>query len=203
MTIRKGEPWGGPGALPDDGVLVHTDAEARAVVTAARRAGLPVPTLGLLGGDLARAVGATGDEARLRGPDARRLPLDLGAVLVDGTLHWFVAHLVARGPLWQGRAVVAMNTELLGPWKVAPRAHPNDGLLDVLDGRLGWDDRLKARRRAVHGEHLPHPAIRVTRTAAIQVELDRPTEVRLDGERIGRARRLSIRVEPDALVGVV
>lgn len=203
MTIRKGEAWGEPGTLPDDGVLVRTDAEARAAVTAARRAGRPPPALGLLGGDLARAVGATGDVARLHGPDARRLPLDLGSVLVDGTLHWFVAHLVARRALWQGRVVVAMNTELLGPWKVAPRAHPNDGLLDVLDGRLGWDDRLKARRRAVHGEHLPHPGIRVTRTAAIQLELDRPTEIRLDGERIGRARRLSIRVEPDALIGVV
>lgn len=203
MTIRKGEEWGEPGTLPSDGVLVTSDAEARAVVTAARRAGRTPPPLGLLGGDLARALGATGDRDRLHGPDARRLPLDLGSVLVDGTLHWFVAHLVARRPLWSGRFVVAMNSEHLGPWKVAPRAHPDDGLLDVLDGRLGVDDRLKARRLVRHGGHLPHAGIRQVRTSAIQVDLDRPTEIRLDGERIGRARHLSIRVEPDALVAVV
>src|SRR5690606_21746422 len=66
VTIRKGEPWGEPGALPEDGIVVRSDAEARAVVTAARRAGEPVPPLGLLGGDLCRALGGTGDEARLR-----------------------------------------------------------------------------------------------------------------------------------------
>ena len=38
MTIEKGQDWGEAGPLPDDGVLVRSDAEARAVVTAARRA---------------------------------------------------------------------------------------------------------------------------------------------------------------------
>ena len=32
MTIRKGEPWGEPGALPSDGFFVRTDAEARRLV---------------------------------------------------------------------------------------------------------------------------------------------------------------------------
>jgi len=86
VTIRKGEPWGGPGPLPDDGVLVRTDAEARRAVTDARRAGRAVPALGLLGGDLARTCGSTGRADRLRGSEAQRLPVDLGEVLVDGTL---------------------------------------------------------------------------------------------------------------------
>lgn len=203
MTIRPGEPWGEAGVLPDDGVVVRSDATARAVATEARRAGREVPPLGLLGGDLATSVGSRGDEERLHGPEARRLPLDLGSVLVDGVQHWFVAHLVARRSLWQGRFVAVMNCERLGPWKMAPRAHPNDGLLDVLDGRLSVDDRAKARRRAVVGDHVPHPGIVVRRTAAVQIDLDRPTEVRLDGEAIGRARHLVIRVEPDAYLGVV
>ena len=56
MTIRKGEPWGRPGALPAHGVVVRTDAEARAIVTAARRATEPVPPLGLLGGEAYRVL---------------------------------------------------------------------------------------------------------------------------------------------------
>jgi hypothetical protein len=37
----------------------------------------------------------------------------------------------------------------------------------------------------------------------VQVDFDAPTPVWLDGERVGDARRLSVRVEPDALVCVV
>jgi hypothetical protein len=199
MTIRKGQDWGRPGALPDDAVLVHTDGEARDVVTRARRAHQDPPPLGLLGGDLARALGATGREDRLRSGQAREVSVDLGAVLLDGTLHWFVAHLVARRPAWAGRFVVVMNTEYLGAWKMAPRAHPNDGRLDVLDGALGLDDRLKARRRLPRGEHLPHPRIATRQVSSLQIELERPTPVRLDGEQRGTFRNLSIRVEADAL----
>src|SRR5688500_8606151 len=94
MTIEKGQAWGHSGALPVGAVVVHSDAEARAVVERARRAGEPVPALGLLGGDLCRTVGGVGDEGRLRSDEAVHLPVDLGSVLIDGRLHWFVAHLV-------------------------------------------------------------------------------------------------------------
>jgi len=199
VTIRKGEAWGGPGALPDDGVLVRSDAEARRTLTAARRAREPFPALGLLSGDLARTCGATGDEARLRGPDAQRLPVDLGEVLVDGVLHVFVAHLVARRSWWRGPVLVAMNAEFLGDWDVAPRSHPNDGRLDLLQADLPMGDRWKARARLRTGAHVPHPGISERRVRAEQVDLPPGTRVWLDGELLGPARALSIRCVPDAL----
>lgn len=203
MTVRKGERWGTQGPLGPEGVMIHDDRAARAVVVTARRRDRTPPELGLLGGDLAHTVGATGDADRLRTDAASRLPIDLGSVLIDGRLEWFVAHLVVRRRWWQGPFLVAMNAEYLGPWKVAPRAHPGDGLLDVLDGSLGLDDRLRARSRLGTGDHLPHPDIRVRRVAAVQYDVPRGAAVWLDGERIGPASTLSIRVEPDALVGVV
>lgn len=203
MTVRKGELWGSPGALPPDGVVVRTDAEARAVITRARRGDQPMPVLGLAGGDLARTCGATGDEARLRSTEAQQLPIDLGEVLVDGSLHFFVAHLVARRSWWQGRVTVAMNAQYLGRWDVAPRSHPNDGRLDLLDGDLPLGDRLKARSRLASGTHVPHPGITERRVKAVQLDLDRGTAVWLDGERLGPARALSIRIVPDALTVVV
>jgi hypothetical protein len=205
VTLRRGEAWGEAGGLPAGGVVVGSDAEARAVVEAARRAGDPVPALGLVGGDLCRTLGGRGDRGRIEGGGGVRVPVDLGSALVDGRHHWFVAHLVARRSWWRGRVVAVMNAEFLGPWDVAPRAHPGDGLLDVLDAapslRLG--DRWKARRRLPTGAHLPHPAIAVARRAAVQIDLDRPTPVWLDGEPVGEARNLSVRLEPDALVCVV
>ncbi|MEX2659687.1 MAG: hypothetical protein WD232_08315, partial [Acidimicrobiales bacterium] len=107
MTIRKGQAWGEAKPLPGDGVVVHTDAEARRVVTEALRANRPVPPLGLVGGDLCRTLGGTGDEGRLRSEVATTVPCDLGVALLDGRLHWFVAHLVARRGWWRGRAWVA------------------------------------------------------------------------------------------------
>jgi hypothetical protein len=204
VPIAKGEPWGQPGPLPPHGVVVRSDAEARAVVTAARRAGEPVPPLGLLGGDLCRTLGGKGDEGRLRSEHAMALPVDLGAVLLDGRLHWFVAHLVARGSWWRGRVVAAMNAQFIGAWDVAPRSHPNDGRLDVLDADLPFDERLQARARLKHGTHVPHPRIDERRQAAVQLDFDRPTPVHLDGQRLDDpARHLSIRVEPDALLCVI
>jgi hypothetical protein len=205
MTVRKGEGYGEPGILAEHGVVVHSDAEARRIVERARRSGERPPPLGLAGGDLCRTLGGRGDVARLRSGDAVRLPVDLGAVLVNGRLHWFVAHLVARRSWWRGPLLAAMNAEFLGDWDVAPRAHPNDGLLDIVVVGPGMNvmDRIKARRRLPTGGHVPHPAIEQSRRPAFQIEFDRPTQVWLDGERIGPATNLSVRIEPDALICVV
>ncbi len=206
MPIEKGRAWGEHGPLPDAGVVVRTDADARGVVERARRAGEPVPALGLLGGDLCRTLGGTGDEARLRSAEAIRLPVDLGAVLIDGRLHWFIAHLVARRSWWRGRLVAAMNAEWLGRWDVAPRSHPGDGLLDLVEvaPSMTIGDRFKARRRLPAGAHVPHPRITTRRVGAVQLDLAPPLSVWLDGERVApAARTLSIRIEPDAVVCVV
>ncbi|MDQ3107540.1 MAG: hypothetical protein M3Q68_07005 [Actinomycetota bacterium] len=202
MTIRKGEAWGEVGPLPVDGVVVRSDGEARAAVEAARRHGRPYPVLGLVGGDLARTLGAPGDEARLRSTSAMTFPIDLGQVLVDGRLHLFVSHLVARNRWWT-RIVVAMNAQWVGPWNLGPRAHPNDGLLDTFDARLPVGDLVKVRRRLPTGTHLPHPGIKARRGAALTFELDRPLPIWLDGERVDEGRSLVVRLEPDALRVVI
>jgi hypothetical protein len=203
VTIRKGEPWGEARALPPGGVVVRSDAEAREVVTDARREGRPVPVLGLVGGDLCRTLGGRGDEDRLRTDAATTATCDLGVALLDGRLHWFVAHLVARRGWWRGRAWVAMNAAWLGPWNLGPKAHPGDGLLDVTDATVPVGERLKVRSRLPQGVHVPHPALRTSRAPAAQVRLERALPVRLDGVLVGEFRTLSVRVEPDALTVVV
>lgn len=198
--IAKGQPWGAPGELPDGGVVVRSDAEAAAVLQEARREHRPLPALGLLGGDLCHTLGGGGGAGReLQGV---RFTADLGEVLLDGRLHLFVAHLVARNRLWT-RAFVAMNAQWVGRWNLGPRAHPNDGLLDTYDIRLRPGQLLPVRSRLQHGAHLPHPGIRERRSAATQVELERPLPVRLDGESVGRATVIVVRVETDALTVVV
>lgn len=197
--IAKGEPWGAPGELPEDGVLVRSDAEATAVLERCRRERRPLPALGLLGGDLCRTLGGGVPGPELQGV---RFTVDLGEVLLDGRVHLFVAHLVARNRLWT-RSFVAMNAQYLGQWNLGPRAHPNDGLLDTYDAHLPTSQLLTVRARLHHGAHLPHPGIRERRTAALQVALERPLPVRLDGVAAGKASVISVRVEADALTVVI
>jgi hypothetical protein len=202
--IAKGQAWGAPGELPEGGVIVRSDADAAAVLTEARRERRPFPALGLLGGDLCHTLGGgggggAGAGGRLQGV---RFTVDLGEALLDGRIHLFVAHLVARTRLWT-RAFVAMNCQWLGDWNLGPRAHPNDGLLDTYDVRLARGQLMPVRSRLHHGTHLPHPGIKERRRAAVQVELDRPLPVRLDGVPVGKARVISVRVQPDALTVVV
>ena len=203
MTIRKGGTWGGSGALAADGLIVPDDAAARAEVEAARRQGRPPRELGLLGGDLCRTVGGRGDAGRLATGSAARLPVDVARATLDGTDHWFVAHLVARRRGWRGRFVVVMNADQLGEWRLGPRAHPGDGVLDATEGALPLRQRLEARRRSRTGDHLPHPALRTRRAAQHHWVLDRPVGVWLDGVRVGRAREIEVVCEPDALLVVV
>ncbi|MEA2843823.1 MAG: hypothetical protein QOJ69_1494, partial [Actinomycetota bacterium] len=198
MPIAKGSEYGAPGPVPDGLVVVRSDAEARAALEQARRERRPYPPLGLLGGDLCRTLGG-GAGRELVGV---RFPVDLGVVLADGRVHLFVASLVARTRLWT-RAFVAMNAQWAAGANLGPRAHPGDGLLDIYDARLSLRQVLAVRARARHGAHLPHPGIRERRSAALQVELERPLPLWLDGVVVGEARTLALRVEPDALVVVI
>ncbi len=203
MTVRKGADWGGSASIPDDLVVVRTDAQARHVLSEARDAGDALPAIGLLGGDLCRTLGGRGgDRARLRDVGTVAV-VDLGIAVTDGVEHLFVAHLVLRRSWWWGRTVAVMNGQYVGDWDVAPRAHPGDGRLDVIDADLSLGDRWKARSRLAGGTHVPHPDIAQSRVRSWEVELDRAMPVRLDGEPVAVARHVEARVEPDAVRVVV
>jgi len=199
MTIEPGTDWGESGRVPEDAIWVDSDAAARDLVTAARRAHKPLPQLCLTGGDLARSLGGGRGQERLRSGKATHARVDLGAVLLDGRIDWFVAHLVARRSWLRGRIVVVANTDFLGKWNIAPRAHPGDGLLDLIDANPGLGDRIEARKRLPSGGHMPHPAIKARRASSFQLEFDRPTPIRLDGHLVGHAKMLSTRCEPNSL----
>ena len=206
MIGKRGPGWGvdfgASGEIPPDALAAGSDAAAGKIVAEARRANRAIPPVVLTGGDLARTLGLaparTASSPSLAAIGAR-FEVDVGAALVDGRLHWFVAHLVARRSWWRGRLLVAANASFIGRWNAAPRSHPGDGRLDVFDADPPLGVRLAARRRLPSGTHVPHPQITQRRVAAAQYELDPDLDVYLDGVRLGRVRTLSLRVEPGAL----
>ncbi len=211
MTIRRGQPWGEPGPLAPDAPVARSDGEAADLIAAAIAAGTSLSELGLLGGDLHAALGTPQHtEAELRSGAGLRLPLDLGEVVVergDGLIsrHVFVAHVVSsRGRRrWSKRTVVAMNGTHLGRADLGPRAHPNDGLLDVFDGSVPLSQVRAAARRELTGSHVPHPGISERRTASYEVASEREMPIVVDGRMIGAATHFELRCLPDAITIVV
>jgi hypothetical protein len=209
MTIRRGQDWGDPGPLDHAADVQATDADAAASLQARRTAGVEVPEVGLLGGDLHRTLGGPGrGETELRTGMGVRYPVDLievEATAPDGTVthHTGLAHLEVRGRRrFAGRTVVVMNASFVGPANLGPRAHPNDGRLDVTEGALPrrvWRD---AARRALTGTHVPHPDLVETRTAELVVEDVGRRGWWLDGVKMPQAVRLVVRCRPDAAVVV-
>ncbi|MDH4168105.1 MAG: hypothetical protein OEW42_00815 [Acidimicrobiia bacterium] len=202
MTLEKGQPWGEPGRLAPDGFVCDSDAAVSDHVRSARLENRHPAPVGLVGGDLCRTLGGRGDRRRLVGDDAVQLTVDIGRARIDDQDHWFAAHCIARRWAWRGTTIGVMNAAFLGSWNVAPRAHPGDGRLDVLEADLGWGDRWKARQRLPGGTHVPHPGIAQRRVTAGEWSFERPIDVYIDGRRHRRVRRLAVEIEPEAL-GVV
>lgn len=200
MSVEQATDWG-ERARPPEGLRVFDDPlEALDFIAASRRAGGELPPLGLTRGDLVRTLGGPTSSDIRRASEALHVKVDLGAVLTDGALYWFLSHLIARGSWLRGRIVVVANAAFLGEWNVAPRAHPGDGRLDSIEVTdMTLTDRFKARQRLATGTHVPHPDITERRPKAAQFEFERPTKVRLDGRLVGSFQRLSVRVEPDAV----
>jgi hypothetical protein len=192
VTIAKGASWGVPSPLPSSAPVASSDAEAAAF-----------DLVGLVGGDLCRTLGGRGSVARLSSPDEVTFPVDALSVSLDGgPPRRAVAHVVARAWGWR-HVFIAANAQWAGVLNVAPRGHPDDGRAEVLSWDLPWAAARRVLQRMRHGAHLPHPSIKASSVATVSVAFTRPRPVWVDGARVGRARALTVTVEPDALRVVV
>ena len=197
MTIRKGEDWGSEIVIPE-GIVVAADDEA---LFSHLNSGVIPASIAVLSGDLARTVSSSADSSRYRhGERAIGAPLDLLEVTHDGGVHCAASHVVARRSWLRGPVIVVANAQFIGEWDVAPRSHPNDGYMDIteVDESMSPGQRLLARRRLPTATHLPHPGLRTLRSREQSWDFAKSLDLFVDGVRIGRTRRLAVRVLADA-----
>lgn len=189
MTIERGQEWGTTVPRPAAVVPAGSDAELARLA-----ADDPEGTFTLTGGDLFRSLGSPSP----RDP-VQLLPVDAMVVTVDDREFPAVAHVIARRSWWRGALLAVMNCDHAGDWNVAPRAHPNDGRLDVVEvsAAMSVRHRWQARSRLALGTHVPHPDITVRTMTAGEWVFDRPTRVTIDGVPCGTASRLHVAIVPD------
>jgi len=189
----RGMDWGVPSRVPDGATITRGDADA-AIATG------PVV---LDGGDLHRGLGrpvarGIGEESTMVLVDSMlcRVETDDGRLDIPAVAHVVVGRLI--GP---GRFAACVNAGFLGDLSLSPRSHPGDGRIEIVefDPSMGVRERLMARRRAVTGSHVPHPAIRTTSATTWSTERRAGEPLRIDGVRIPRWRRLDLSVRPGSL----
>ena len=205
MTIKPTQGWGRTVERPANLVTVTDDATLASHL-AALRGDPTLPPIAVSGGDLARTVGGA---ERPSGPTVNELPIDLLTVRLGGRADPVTAcaHVVARSPWWRGSwwrgpVLVVMNAEFLGSFDVAPRGHPNDGRVEVLEAStdLTLRQRLAARKRLRTATHIPHPTIATRSVRQASWTFPRPMAIAIDGRRHGRTRTIDVTVTPDAAI---
>jgi len=200
MTIERGQDWGAPAPPGSVDFVASSNGELRSLVEDARLASAVDPKIGVIGGDLWKALGSpSGGLERLKGSDARQVSIDLIECELDGRRCFAAAHVFLLSNWWRGPVTAVMNSEWWGSWLVAPKAHPNDGLLDLVEGDLPIRQRVLIKRRLLTGDHLPNSALKVGRVTELKREFVRPTRVIIDGVEEDRCQHLSLQVLPDAL----
>ncbi len=81
--------------------------------------------------------------------------------------------------------VVANGQFFGGGMKIAPKAAPTDGVLDILIDHARKKEAFPMMMKIYKGEHLPHPSIEEAKRARLAVEADRPLLIEADGEVLG------------------
>lgn len=81
--------------------------------------------------------------------------------------------------------VVANGQFFGGGMKVAPKAAPTDGLLDLQIEHAKKREAIAIMPKIYKGQHVPHPDILEAKRVRCSIEADRPLPIEADGEVLG------------------
>jgi hypothetical protein len=205
MTIRKGQEWGHFEERPSDLQLVADDVAACEVVSKCVIESSSTLNLSILKSDMARTLGITG----ATNLNSQMLCTKFDVIEATYVLtkseetirRCFIGRAFISEKLFFGRTIAVLNSSFVGNRDWAPKAHPNDGKLDLveLDGSMNVRQRLTALKLMKSGSHLPHPKIRYNQLSEYEYATDRSASLSIEGVRIGSIRHCFFRVLPDAV----
>lgn len=162
----------------------------------------PDAVIALTGGNLWKSLGrpapaTIGSEATLVAIDA----IEIIVTTEASSLNLKAAASIEIGKWFsRGRYIAVSNSSFIDRVNIAPRAHPNDGIFDIVNiaHTMSLRQRISAFRRAHTGTHLPHPDIQSSRvTSANFSRASRRESLRIDGVRCHNWSSIALTIRPD------
>lgn len=175
MTIRKFGSYGTPTSRPSNLVTKQSDVEVAQHFSSDNR-GTPCT---VTDGSIAQAFGINRDSSvhssQLDQP-MTLVDIDLMQIEYRTNTSKITSSLIVAGSLTMQKltalstSLILSNSGILHGRDVLPRAHPNDGFVDVLeiDPKIRLRQRVLGWHRSKTGSHLPHPHFQVSRTNDFQ-----------------------------------
>lgn len=200
--IRRGQDWGDWGRPDPDVPTVRSDREASALLESGKAEFL------LVAGDMALTLGATEPTSTCL---FRKYPIDVVRITLSSRngkrekrfilSHCSIRHTCLFGGMLRGRSIFISNSQYWNGRVLAPKGHPNDGRIQLLEmsDSMSIRQRFQTFLRLQSGTHLPHPDIHVQHLSR-QVDMGLKGVVFADGRRLGRMCLESFEVIPDGAV---
>jgi YegS C-terminal NAD kinase beta sandwich-like domain len=202
MPITPGSAWGVRCDAPTDSLLLRTDREVGVFLRDHNAKEIQSQPISYESGDLIKVLGL---DSALRGQQCLKVIVDAIAVEYEDT-HGKKQHDVCFGSLHIGKRYLQGALSIVsnsGCWRgreVAPRAHPNDGKLDIVEisAAMRWSQRRLAWKKTAAGAHLPHPLIQYSQGDFFQWK-GASKRLVIDGEFVAHVQKVSCRVQSDCL----
>ena len=204
MVIKRGEDWGQRTFRPNDLMVFDNDAQANRYLTQQLQSSSPTHSIAILQSNIARSLGLNGSDLNVE----NMLKTSFDAIEVEfsdssGKISHqrCLGNALIRNRWRRGSITGVFNTSFIAGRDWAPRAHPNDGKLDILllDDAMGLRQRVTAYRLSKSGSHLPHPHLKYLQSQSYVVTDLETATLTLDSVRFGEVKSCRFRVIPDAV----
>lgn len=200
MPITPGSPWGVSSPVPEHARKMDSDRQLGKFLRDSSAQQIQAQALVMNAGDIPRALGV-----RNCSHSSNCVRVIIDAIAVSYTDTSGVEHSdvcigslsIARRFL-RGAISVVTNSGYWRGHEVAPRAHLNDGKLDIFEvsGSMRWSQRRLMWQKMNSGTHLPHPLLSYSQGDYFQWE-GSPRRLTIDGKFVAIAKKVTCRVQSD------
>ncbi|MFM8954990.1 MAG: hypothetical protein ACKOH9_04280 [Actinomycetota bacterium] len=203
MTIKRGQDWGQLVERPDRLHVFDDDSSFGSFLSDNRALDWSSMNFAILKSEAARDLGLSG--ARTDSSQMLRTSFDLIEVQAQvGDLRitrFLVGQAVLGNGFFRGRTVGVFNVSFHAGRDWAPRAHPNDGKMDVVEFAkdMKFAQRFAAYRKLKTGSHLPHPDVSYHQSTAYEYDDLRATRLTVDSLDLGAVKTCTFQVIVDAV----
>jgi len=202
MPISPGSPWGTTSPTPDRAHYLSSDRELGILLRDNSAQHINTQSLFMQSGDITRSLGV---KSRANNAECLRVVIDAIAVTYTDTTgvehrDVCIGSLTIARRFLRGAVSVVTNSGYWRGREVAPRAHLNDGKLDIFEvsGAMRWGQRRMMWQKTLLGTHLPHPLLAYSQGDFSSWE-GSPQRLTIDGHFVAMTTKVTCRVQSDCV----